>query len=414
MLRKHLDLRLPWWHRFIRWALKRNNDDINVDTAQWNTNAIREFESIEEVDLHVIFVHLGMRKSIQRFKEGRISFYAVSQGDTSLIAYIHQHLNRGKLRYERTWKNIHHLVDEVEPDIIHIMGAENPPYSWSILSLPNTIPIIVQLQTLTHNPLVLNSYPDIHPEYELPVIKRADYLGSPSDVFPGMVRQFIKKDPVFVNTPLMLAESASIEINEKEFDFVYFSNNINKAIDLAIEAFAIAKQQCPGLTLDVIGGASQNEIQELNSKLNNLGIQDSVIIEGKLPTHEDVIKQIKKARIALLPLKSDLISGTIREAIWAGLPVITTITQGTPELNSVRESVLLSDTGNHEALAHNMLLVYNDCKLYERLQSNALITIEELFGNDSKNAHFWVEAYQACISNFHNGTPIPSHILNNN
>lgn len=411
-LRKHLDLGRPWWHRLIRKLLKREQDDIRVDTAQWNTNAIREFESIDEVDLHVIFVHPGMRKKYQQFKESGINFYAVSQGDTSFLTYLGHHFKKGNPSYKYTWGKISSLVEGIRPDIIHMMGAENPPYSWSISKLPRNIPVLVQLQTLTHNPLVLSSYPDIHPEYELPVIKRADYLGSPSKDFPWMVRQYIKKDPIFVNTPLMLTERPDFGTSKKEFDFVYFSNNINKAIDLAIEAFAIAYCKHPGLTLDVIGGSSKEERLALDNKLEELGIKHAVVYEGKLPTHEDVISQIKKARIALLPLKSDFVSGTIREAIWSGLPVVTTITQGTPQLNSVRESVLLSETGNHEALAANMLLALDNSELTKRLWENSIITVEELYGNNKDSAQLWVEAYHACIANFHEGTPLPDHIVN--
>ena len=414
MLRKSLDLGRPWWHRAIRKVTRRNIDDIFIDTAQWNTNAIREFERIEDVDLHVIFVHPGMRKKIQRFTEGGIDFYAINQGDTSFCTYIRIHKRGGTPPYEKTWKRINKIVEDIKPDIIHLMGAENPPYSWSVINMSKNAPILVQLQTLTHNPLVLSSYPGIHPEYELPVIQRADYIGTGSKVFPDMIRQYIKKDPVIVNTSLLLAEKPSIDSVRKDFDFVYFSNNINKAIDLVIEAFAIAYRSLPNLTLDVIGGVSDSELLELKKRTSELGIEGSVTIEGKLPTHDDVINQIKKAKYALLPLKSDLISGTIREAIWAGLPVVTTITQGTPRLNSIRESVLLSETGDHDALAHNMLMLVNDTALCQRLRDNALVTVEEMYGNDSAKARFWVDAYHACINNFHFGTPIPEHILNNN
>lgn len=415
MLRSHLKLGLPWWHKLIRWITNRNVDDIFVDTAKWNTNALEEFEKIEDVDLHVIFVHPGMRTHTKRFKEGRINFYAVSQGDASFLTYLKMKINKkGGVHYFKTWNRIISIVDEVRPEIIHVMGAENPPYAWSILKMPRNTPILVQLQTLTHNPLVLDSYPGIHPEYELPVIKRADYLGSSSKVFPSMVRQYIRKDPVFVNTQLMLAEKENLDACPKEFDFVYFANNINKAIDLAIEAFAIAYNKHHSITLDVIGGASKEEIDALSNRLKVLGITDAVTIEGKLPTHDDVINQIKKARFALLPLKSDFVSGTIREAMWSGIPVITTITPGTPKLNIPRESVLLSETGDHKALAQNMLLLLNDAGLGEQLKLNATITVEELYGDNAKRARVWVEAYHACINNFKTGLPIPEHLINRN
>ena len=50
---------------------------------------------------------------------------------------------------------------------------------------------------------------------------------------------------------------------------------------------------------------------------NNFGIKDAVTFEGMLPTHDDVIAQIRKSRFALLPLRIDLTSGTITLRISA-------------------------------------------------------------------------------------------------
>ena len=411
-LRSHLKLGMPLWHKLFRLLLRKSTEHGAADSAIWNTNALHEFEKIDDVDLHVIFVHSRMMKKEQRFEQRGIHYYAVSDGDNSIISYFKIHFVKGSVPYKQSWKRINSIVKEINPEIIHVMGAENPPYSWSILTFPSSTPIIVQLQTLTHNPAVLKAYPNIHPEYELPVIRRADYIGSPSNLFPGMVRQYIKKDPIFVNTHLLLAEKVNTEQCEKVFDFVYFSNYINKAVDLAIEAFAIAHSHQPSLTLDIIGGASEEELSVLKTRIRELGISDAVTIEGRLATHEDVITQIKKSRIALLPLKSDLISSTIREAMWAGLPVISTITQETPLLNKDRESILLSTIGDHNALADNMLKLVNSHDLEEILRNNGIITTEEIFGNNAEKARGWVEAYRACLAHFHNGTPIPDHIIN--
>lgn len=413
-LRNHLELYIPKWQKILRYIVKKPLDETVGDSAVWNTNALREFEKIEEVDLHVIFVHPLMHRKIQRFEEKGIHYYAVSEGDDSIISFIRKRCIKGSLPYEKTWKRIVQLVKEIEPEIVHMIGAENPPYSWSLMKLPKDIPTFVQLQTLTHNPAVLQAYSNVHPEYELPVIKRADYIGTKSTVFPEMIRQFIKKDPICVNTALLVAEEPDLEFCEKVFDFVYFANYISKAIDLAVEAFAIAHSHQPSLTLDIIGGASEEEFYALKTRIRELGINNAVTIEGRLATHEDVITQIKKSKFALLPLKSDIVSGTIREAISVGLPVVTSITQGTPSLNEKRESVLLSQIGDNETMANNMLRLVNDKQLEEELRRNALITLKEKYGTNADRAQEWVKAYDACILNARNNTPIPDFILNKN
>lgn len=415
-LRSRLELGLPKWRKLMSPILNKKLNDIVPDSAQWNTNALEEFEKIDDVNLHVIFVHPKMLKFVQRFKIDNINYYAVSNGDSSFWSFLKLHFAPSKMDYKRTWRAIVNLVEEIKPEIIHVMGAENPVYSESILFLPNKIPVLVQLQTMLHESVAIQSNPQLKYQKacERDVLMRADYIGSKSKRFPGIVREYIKKDAVFVNARLLVAENANIAPCDKQFDFVYFASYINKSIDLAIEAFGIAHHENPNLTLDVIGGTSESEMQALTARMEELGCKEAVFFEGKLPTHEDVMKQIRKARFALLPLKIDIVSGTIREAMWNGIPVVSTITVGTPRLNKNRESLLISPIGDHEAMAANMLRLANDSELADQLRMNAATTIEEVYGDNTTRAHEWVEVYRACIDNFKNGTPLPDHILNKN
>lgn len=414
-LRSHIDLAVPLWKRILNQFTGRNLEEL-TDTAQWNTNAIEEFQQIEEVDLHVLFIHSRMKKSIQHFKIGRIHFYAISVGNIKLSNYLRRRFLGKSPSFNSVHKKIVKLVNQLAPDIIHIMGAENPPYSLAILKLPVNIPNIVQLQTLLSDPSVIKKQPElaIQISCEKTVLQHADYIGTKSRTFPKIIRENVRSCITCVNTRLVIGEKANLSESEKQFDFVYFANFIGKSVDLAIEAFGIAHSRKPSLTLDIIGGTNEEEIQDIMSRLEKLGCKDSVTIEGKLPTHDDVIKQIRKARIALLPLKIDLVSGTIREAMWNGLPVITTITQGTPLLNEKRESVLLSEIGDHKSLADNMIMLSNNGVLFEELKKNAAITVDELYGDNQGRAREWVEVYKACIDNFRNGTPLPESVRNNN
>lgn len=414
-IRQHLSLGSPWWIKMIRRIMGLKTDAIVADYGIWNTNAIEEFEKFDDVEVHVIFTHWRMRKNIQEFQEGNIHYYAVNSGDTSLWRNIKMYLKLGSIKYEKTWRTISKQVEKINPDIIHIMGAENPYYSLSILSLPKSIPVIVQLQVLLHNPVAEQHHKPnkAQKDCEFKVLQHADYIGSRLELNAKYIRQLIRPDAVIVNTRLLVAEKVDRKRYEKQYDFVYFANNVSKALDLAIEGFAVAFKQNNTLTLDLIGGLSDNQRLELDSKLSQLGIKNAVTIEGRLPTHNDVIIAIKKARFALLPLKTDFISSTIREAMYAGIPVITTETEGTPLLNENRESVLLSQIGDANALALNMIRLVNDSELAETLRSNAYLTVEEKYGNNTERAREWVEAYNACIDNFKNGTPIPDRLINN-
>ena len=402
-LRRHIDFSMPLWHRIIRSLKKRTTCEQPTDYGKWNTNAIREFENIEEVELHVIFVHSGMNKWLQDFTENGVHYYAVSKGDTSLRTYLRMHLLGKRPHFKKTHRIIARQVKRIQPDIIHIMGAENPPYSPSIHLISSGKPVIVQLQTMLQDPSAIEFYPNLaeQKKCEYEVLKRADFIGSNIESFNKSVRTYVRDDVEFVNIGLITGEKCNLTPCEKQYDFVYFASFISKSVDLAIEAFSIAHKINPLITLDVIGGLTEDERRALTTRLEELGCKDAVTIEGRLPTHEDVLLQIKKSRFALLPLKVDIVSSTIREAMWNGLPVVTTITEGTPSLNKNRETVLLSEIGDHEALAENMIRLINNPQLAQILQSNALITVEEEFGNNPKRAREWVDAYYACIDKYH-------------
>ena len=361
------------------------------DYGQWITNAIEEFKKIDEFEVHVISLHPHINKKVIEFQKDNI-FYHVFKSEDDLTA-VGKFFNKISDKYVSSdyGKNrqvINEILAKIKPDVIHLYGAESPQYAAFALDVDvEKTPLLVSLQTLMSDPQFKENYPISEASYasragmERKILAHARYLGSTVDNFKSYVWKEINRDAVFFNTKLLVGEKPHLEKCEKKYDFVYFSLNINKAADLAIEAFAIAKKSHPEINLLVVGDYDDDFKQQLDERIKELAITESVVFTGKLQTHDDVINEVKKARFALLPLKIDFVSGTIREAIACGLPVVTTITAGTPTLNENRESVLLSAVGDHEALAANMVRLMESEELANTLVANALETNDELYGN---------------------------------
>ena len=365
----------------------RRLDDYGV----WITNAIEEFKHFDDIEVHVISLHSHINKKVIDFqKDGVFYHFFKSEDDVTALGKFFNKIT-GKFVSSDYGKNrliINEILAKIKPDVIHLYGAESPQYGAFALDLDvDKTPLLVSLQTLMSDPEFKKKYPISDESYasragmERKILAHARYLGSMIKEYRDFVWREINPGAIFLDTKLLVGEKAHLEPCEKSYDFVYFSLNINKAADLAIEAFAIAKQSHPKINLLVVGDYDEDFKRQLDARIEELGITESVVITGKLQTHDDVIKEIKKARFALLPLKIDYISGTIREAIACGLPVVTTITAGTPTLNEKRESVLLSAVGDHEALAANMIKVMESEELANTLVNNALETNDELFGN---------------------------------
>ena len=384
-LRSHLHFPKWHWSNVLRRFLHMDKD---VDSAVWDSNALREYEKMNaNIELHVVVPHSRVG-SLQEF-ESKGVYYHVFWSEWDIIT--EKIKRKYNLRNEKAFRHhrnvIARIIRNIQPDVVHCIGIENKFYSMSVLDIPKRIPVIAQLQTLVSDERFKAGSGTSEKEYaydsemEKKVILRSDFIGTTVTRFRDIIKREIKPDAVFVNTSLALTEPVVREETAKEFDFVYCAADISKAVDLAIEAFAEAKKEATNLTLDIIGGYSSELKEQLDSRIRELGIGDSVTFEGKLPKHEDVLKQIRKSRFALLPLKIDIVSGTIREALANGLPVVTTITPGTPSLNEKMETVLLSEMGDHAAMALNMLRLIKKPEYAEMLRKNGLQLASERTSN---------------------------------
>jgi glycosyltransferase involved in cell wall biosynthesis len=253
-------------------------------------------------------------------------------------------------------------------------------------------------------PEFLANYPMSKEEYayrselEEKILKRADYIATGTVNYQTFIESILGYKEKLKKITLAVGEDVIIEDYEKTYDFVYFAASISKAVDYALEAFALAQRNHPSIKLHIVGGYDDSLMLQLNKRMQELGLRDEVDFTGKLPTHHDVISEIRKAKFAVLPLKVDLIASTLREAMANGLPVVTTVTPATPTLNETRESVLLSDIGDFAKMAENMCRLMADENLSQELRNNAARTVEELYSN-AANMSEWKSNYYAILKN---------------
>ena len=410
------NLSFPKWHwaNILRRFLNMPN---NVDFAIWDTYAIHEFEKMNnDIELHVVAPHSGISR-LHEFESKGIHYHIFWNEWDVVIEKIKRKFNlRNEKSFKLNRKTIINIIEKLNPDIVHVIGVENKFHSMAVLDLSKNIPVITQLQTLVNDIRFKNGTRASASAYcfdckiEKLILERADYIGATTQHFANLIYKDIKRDAKIINTALPLTEPLDKAKYDKDYDFVYFAADISKAFDLALEAFAIVYNTDSSVTLDVVGGYSEDYKSKIDQRIVELKLSDAIRFEGKLPLHEDVIRQIKRSKFALLPLKIDVVSGTIREAMANGLPVVTTITPGTPELNKQNECVLLSEMGDHQAMASNMLKLLKEPNLAETIRENAWKKASERIEN-GEVVKRWCDAYSICIDNFKNGTPLPESLI---
>lgn len=404
LINKHL--------KFCKWTplaiLRRflGKTDI-ADFAQWNTNAINEFKKFNDIELHIVAPYLNIC-GVQEFEINGIKYHFFQNEDDNIASKLYYKITKKlKTSYSKNSKKIVQIINKINPDIIHMIGSENPYYSESALYLDNKIPFIVSLQTLMSDPDFLKNYPISQESYkyrselEAKIITKADYIGSNVKHFRNIIHNDISSKVKFLDMSLAVGEDITIGEYKKEYDFVYFAADISKAVDWALESFAIAKQKYPNITLHVVGGYNRDFMNNIKNRMQELELGSEVDFTGLMPTHDDVIDEVRKARFALLPLKIDLVTGTIREAMANGLPVVTTITPATPKLNEKRKSVLLSEKGDFAAMADNMCQLLGNENIAKEIQRNAAITMSEKC-NNTAFMNEWRERYYEIMKDFYN------------
>ena len=400
-IREKIGFKVPLWKRVLN---SRKKYAVFDEIALWNTNGIKAFESFNDIELHVVLFATNMLHSKEEFVINDIQFHVLRDiADNLFPRIIHRIKSRlvnfGLLKRESIGKfnrrRIASVVNKIHPDVVHVIGAENIDYSLSVLDLSKTYPVIVQLQTLLSAPNVVNNYPNITESisYEKLVLEKVRFIGTTIPYYKETIQKSINPRAEFLELKLAVQEKVSEVVDStKQFDFVYFSSNINKAGYDAIEAFSLAHYKHPEITLDIIGGYDEEFKAGLDRRITDLGLSSYITFEGRLPSHEDVINQVRKSKFALLPVRIDFIPSVIREAIANKLPVVTCITTGTPTLNIKRESVLLSEIADYQAMADNMIALIENDSLSQGLIENATITIEEMYNNLAEMEK-WRKAY---------------------
>lgn len=406
--------------RWVRGITKRATECEFREISVWITNGIREFEKFsDDIELHIVAPFSNIGRELVEFEENGVCYHFVNSEFNFLRNTIkRQFLKKSEFsEFKHNRKIYKRIIGNIKPDLVHLIGAECPNYSLALLDIPYGIPKLVHLQTLMSDPDFESSYCISHESYvyrsevERNVLLHANYIATIKRKYTvDLLRNVVKVSVPLLNLSLALVEPINLGNQEKEFDFVYFSKEVEKAGDWAIEAFILTYKKNPKVTMIIVGACSESFKMMLIQRLKSVRAENNVFFLGSQPTHDDVIKLIRKSRFAVLPMKIDMICSTIRESMANGIPVVTTITPASPDLNKDRKSVLLSEKKDFQAMADNMCLLLEDKQLCLELKTNAAVTISEK-GSNYDIMTKWKNAYFSIVNNVNNNIPIPEDLL---
>ena len=398
---------------WLRANIDLQDERVNyADFGLWNLNIINALKDREDIELHVILPHKEMRQSSQEFESNGVHYYVFRSELPYPWRFIDWHF-QSIFSFPRNRRFVNHVIQRVKPDLINLIGAENPYYSSTVLDIDN-VPIILHCQTVYANPSRKKLAGKIAKQrwnVEVELFRKIKYIACTGRMYYDLIKSYspeaIILPRVWPQSPFPLVEDVP-----KKYDFVYFAKflNKNKGFDNAIEAIGIVAKNYPSLKVLAVGNWDR-ERTEMENRIEALGIRDNIEIHPPIPDYKDLLQYVKQARFALLPIKMDVISGTIFEAMRLGLPVVTNRTSGTPSLNEKRETVLISEIGDDKMMANNMVRLLDDENYAEVLRNNANIYIKEMDRESDSNATTMIAQYRAVLAHYHQGTPIPQELL---
>ena len=387
------------------------------DFAQWVTNTINEFISIKDIELHIISPQYGLKTMTYSFDFEGIHYHFY----TADIPFINKvwppFFPFDKLTsYIGNRILVRKLLKKIKPDLINLWGSENPYYSSTVLGIKN-VPVLITIQGIYSNP---ERFKVVHEDklrskLERRIHSQNKYFGVSAPFMPSLIARD-SKTPILFWTEVAKKINIPIDLpTNKSYDFVLFSRlSVLKGCFDALEALAIVKKTKNNITFRMMGvPGSETIMDELKAKVNSLGLENNVILSGSFDLHEDLIKEAAKAKYYILPTKLDTIPGTIFEAIYLGLPVVSYKTGDIPLLNKGDIRVLLSENGDITALAENMLRLINEPLLSIVLCEKAKIFVEKWF-NSRVLAFNFIDQYKAVIDNYYNNSIVPDKLLYEN
>lgn len=384
-----------------------------IDKAPWVGHLINELEQVDGIELFSVSPQIKMSKSIERFNLNKTTYYFYSS-DFSQAARLVGNYSLWK-KLETCSHKVREIVDEIRPDIIVLFGTENLTISAPILSLLD-YPIICILQTVYHKPeRVKYGKPNkMLLQLEAEIVQKVKFFGTGNKSYYELLK-YLNPNVSVLEYKWINGKLPQLEIPQKSFDFVNFSFNMGarKGDEDCVRALAIIKRTHPDVTLNLAGGMSPARKDYIKSIISELGLNENVSFTPMFEMKEDMYRHVLKACYAVLPVKMDLISTTIRESMFYKLPVITNITPGTPLLNKEKQCVLLAEKDNINSLANCMLQVLEDDRLSNELAKNAY---EQSLGwqmDNKQRVDNLMKILHSVINYYNNGTAIPQELLFN-
>jgi glycosyltransferase involved in cell wall biosynthesis len=326
---------------------------------------------------------------LQQAPELEITFFALNRPLPRLLSWLQ------RVPYVRTLVNIVFYNSGLlrlarKHDILHVFTAGLWSYTlW-------TVPALL-IGKLYGKKLIIN-YRDGRAEQHLrnwrsarPTLRLADRIVVPSGYLVDVFAQYgIRAQSIFN----MIDVDRFHYRKRRNLRPIFMTNRSLEPlynVECILRAFALIQKRYPEASLTIAhDGICRPSLEKLAQELQLRNIR----FIGKVPPAE-IPKLYDSAEIYLTSPNIDCMPGSLLECFASGLPIVATKAGGIPYIAKDRESALLVDLNDHEAMAARAIELLENPDLVERITAGGREEIKRYLPEQVK-AH-WIALYQELL-----------------
>jgi len=379
-----IQLKLPIW---------KKTDEM----ASWIPNLLKGFENHEEIELHVVAPHEYLKKAT-RLSIRNIHYHFIPFG----IPIWHRHwpgifLFDIYTNYCYFRKNVRKKINQIRPDLINLIGAENAYYSSAILDLKKEYKALISIQgfiSQLNGEIKFSKVEKKKMDVEIDILRSFKYFAGEQDSSTYISKY--NSDHSFFKFYFPINEVLAAQTKNKiaKYDCIYFGRLLKiKGVEDFIKVISVLKNTKPDVKACIIGAG---DLITLHKQAKALNCENNIDFIGFVRSQKELFDYLKSSKVFLAPPHQERLSSTIREAMYLRVPIVAYATGGIPYINEFDENIYLVETGDYLEMARKTLLLLENEPLSNKLAEKAYNYSIKEYGQ-KVNCERLISAYHAII-----------------
>jgi glycosyltransferase involved in cell wall biosynthesis len=367
--------------------------------APWIPYFVNEFIKFPEHEFLIISPHEWLAKDTT-YIDRNIKYFFYKWGIPLLGRHWPSIIDFDKItQYALNKKKVRKAIRDFNPDVINLFGAENPYYSSTIFQFTNSFPLVITIQGY-YRRQVKSRNNKYRLSVENEILSNLKHFIVRSDEMEDYLAQ-INKNAILHRVPFPIPQKKyQVGDIQKKYDFVFFAKVVReKGIFDYLEAIKAIQKIKDNVTALIIGPCSAKMKEEVSLFIQKNSLSNNIKHLDFFETQDELFKKVKEARISVLPTYNDLISGTIIESMFLGIPVIAYKTGSIPEVNVSGENILICEQGNIQKLTQCMADLIMNTEHQLSLSKNGLNWVQKRYNNESAMQKYF-QAMKEAIKEF--------------